>query len=319
MMKRKILIGSFTILLLMFAPLANAELTNPSFEDDGFIPSFVANGPPTGWDANIPIDFDGTVDIFWASEGVASATLFTKGSKSFDINEVAYIYQDVNLIDSNYLFFDMNVMGDYQGFSYEWEPDKVTAVVLVNDEVVWESPSDISGQMVNQSVDISTIDETAAIGFGIRTNVDDTLYISWFAMWDNIRLTESLDLGPCGGNGYLYTDIDFSCYVDMNDFALLANYWLYDDFPRHVCDIYEDGIINLIDYAELAADYGKCSEKTDSNCIAGDWTPQDINGDGIVNFKDYAEIMGNGGDIDDVINIAEQWLMEFHIEEALPQ
>lgn len=318
-MKRMKTISSLTILLLMFSCLANAELTNPSFEEDPFIASFVSDGPPTGWDANIPDDFDGTVDIFWSSDELRSAALFTKGSKSFDINEVAYISQDVNLMGVNYLFFDMNVMGDYQGFYYEWESEKVTAVVLINDEIVWESPSDITGQMINQSVDVNGINENATIGFGIRTNLADTFIISWLAMWDNIRLTESLDLGPCGGNGYLYTDLDFSCYVDMNDFALLANYWLYDDFPRHVCDIYEDGIINMIDFAELAADYGKCSEMTDANCITGDWTPQDINNDGIVNFEDYAEILGSGGDINDVMNIVEQWLMEFHVEETLPQ
>jgi len=141
--------------------------------------------------------------------------------------------------------------------------------------------------------------------------VGEKLWLEYWTQWDNFRLITS---GPCSGGNYLYTDLDFSCYVDLDDVAVLGRYWLYDGFVRHVCDIYEDGIINMIDYADLAADYGKCSEKTDPNCIPGDWLPMDITGDGIVNFEDYAEILDNGGDIKDITNIAEQWLMEFYME-----
>ena len=316
MMKRKILIGSFTILLLMFAPLANAELTNPSFEDNDDNIDDITSGELIGWDVNMSAGFGGKVRSIWVTDANYSLEIYAEPYFNFVDDTFAYIEQSISS-DVEQVMFDLKMEATVFSIPQAWNTVKNIVFVLVNDELVWESNGLGAGEFIDLNAVLTSVTEPNNLKIGyLVLGGGDNDGVSYSAFFDNFRLITS---GPCGGNNYLYTDLDFSCYVDMNDFALLANYWLYDDFPRHVCDIYEDGIINMLDYAELAADYGKCSEKTDSNCIAGDWIPQDITGDGIVNFKDYAEIIYNGGDVNDVINIAEQWLMEFHIEETLPQ
>jgi hypothetical protein len=139
-----------------------------------------------------------------------------------------------------------------------WNSDKISSIVLIDDDVVWSSGNLSSGEYYDR---VYTVEDKYRDGnlhqfaLGIRVKVAGKLWQRYFAYWDNIECT-----GFCGGGGLLAGDFNRDCFVDINDLKMMADVWLDEPAPDdrhnlfHGDDIIESdgGIISFLDFAVFA-------------------------------------------------------------------
>jgi hypothetical protein len=268
------------LIMLMWANTIRADangLVNGSFEADGRIDDITDDitdpNTLTGWDVNMPTgQFDGWVGDYWVTDGNWSLTLHSK-AEAFEVGDIAYVWQDVYLSDVNQIFFDVHL--DTSGEN--WNPALRSAVVMIDDTVVWESPktgTDIRGEYLNQAIDVSNEDRRLhRFAIGIRADVKESgTSIEYYMDWDKI----GFDLF-CGGNGFLDGDFNRDCRVDVKDYCMLADKWLEE--------------------VELDSKYNLSNEG-------------DVVGYGIIDFKDFV-IFANGwetGSFEQLEGFTDLWL-----------
>ncbi len=215
------LVGIMMVLMLAANQVQaeDCQIVNGSFEDDGYIPDITVQ-PPNGWGVNMPTDkFSGYVDDDWVTDANWNLTLYTDWT-TLGANDTAIVYQEVNLTDANEIIFDLQLETDL----FEWDPNKVIAIVLVDGEVAWDSNDRSSGEYHDQSyiVEDKYRDEVPhTLSFGMRVKVSEKLWRTYYTDWDDIECTEF-----CGVGGLLAGDFNHDCYVDYNDLKLFAESWL---------------------------------------------------------------------------------------------
>jgi hypothetical protein len=312
MMRNLIAIGA-TMLMLFAAGLAQAgvcEIVNGSFEDDGTIDDIVAQ-EPNGWDVNVPSGkFTGKTEASWSTDGSFSLFLSSQWFRAFAAGDSAIVSQDVFLDDVNEITFDLK-LGTYSGLG--WDPNNATAVVLIDDEIVWEpnsASSDIRGVYTGQSyaVEDKYRDENPhKLSFGLRINIDteDGFFEFYRVWWDSIDCVIY-----CNGGGFLAGDFNRDCYVDTNDLKLAADLWLDEVDSKGRFNLFQGddlaglGTINFSDFAIFAEGWdGNAAElemfaqkwlnevalDDQYNLFKGD----DIESKGIVNFFDFSIFADN--------------------------
>jgi len=239
-----------TMVMLLFAGWAQAEvcfIVNGSFEDDGYIDDINAI-EPNGWDVNMPADkFTGYVYSDWVTDANYNLTLYSEWLQAFEVNDMTTVSQQVDLANANEIFFDLR-LGN-------WNADKISAVVLIDEDVVWDSNDLSTGEYPNE---VYTVEdkyrdgELHRLSFGLRVKVEETLWQRYFTDWDYIECTEF-----CGGFGLLAGDFDRDCYVDVNDLKMFTDVWLDAVDPNDKYNLFQDeldpnGIINFLDFAIYA-------------------------------------------------------------------
>jgi len=248
-MKRAIYVGLMAVMLLSVNQVrAEAcEIVNGSFEDDGSIPDITVQ-KPNGWDVNVPTTkLQGYVDKDWPTDGSYNLTLRSILG-AFTIGDTATVSQQVDLTDVNEIIFDLKLG--------TWNPDKCSAIVLIDEDVVWDSNELDSGNYYDQvyAVEDKYRDgQMHKLSLGIRVKVSGTLWLRYVSHWDYIECTDF-----CGGNGLLAGDFDHDCYVDMNDLKSMGDVWLDEpaSYDRHNLykgdDVDSVAIINFLDFAVFA-------------------------------------------------------------------
>jgi len=280
------------------------EIANGSFESDGPV-SDVTKQEPNGWTVNIPADkFGGEIDAMWATDGSFSLAVFSQWFTTFTAADLATVSQQVNLIDANEIKFDLKLD---TSLGTEWDPNKCTAVVMIDDDVVWQSNnvgSDVRGQYLDQTYTVQNKYRDQALhklSFGLRVNVAEMLFDYYIARWDSIECMSFPD-----GVSFLSGDINRDYYVDTGDLNLLAEAWL-DRVPlEHSYNLFRGddvvvgyGTINLLDFAVFAGvwerngyDLGMFAEKwlneVDPNDQYNLFRGDNVAPSGIVNFFDLA-------------------------------
>jgi hypothetical protein len=267
------------LIMLMWANTIRADangLVNGSFEADGrrILDITIPGQEPNGWDVNVPtLQFAGAVDDYWVKDGDWSLTLYSIAKKTFKVNDIAYVWQDVYLSDVNQIFFDVHL--DTSG--PDWNPALRSAVVMIDGTVVWESPktgTNISGEYLNRVINVSYEDRFLhRFAIGLRADVNESgINIEYYTDWDNIGFDFS-----CGGNGFLDGDFNRDCRVDVKDYCMLADKWLEE--------------------VELDSKYNLSNEG-------------DVVGYGIIDFKDFV-IFANGwetGSFEQLEGFTDLWL-----------
>ena len=259
-MKNLIAIGA-TMLMLFAAGWAQAgvcEIVNGSFEDDGTIDNIVAQ-EPNGWDVNVPSGkFTGKTEASWSTDGRFSLSLSSQWFTAFDANDAAIVSQEVFLDDVNEITFDLK-LSTYTGSA--WDPNIATAVVMIDDEIVWEpngASTDIRGVYTGQSYAVQDKyrdEKPHKLSFGLRINVDTAngffeFYRVW---WDSVECVIY-----CGGGGLLAGDFNRDCVVDASDLDQASNLWLLEVESDDKHNLFRDddlagyGTINFFDFAILA-------------------------------------------------------------------
>jgi hypothetical protein len=259
-MMRDIAIGAIMTILLATG-WVNAdvcEIINGGFEDDGRIDDITIQ-EPNGWDVNIPSGkFTGKTDASWSTEGRFSLAIYSQWFTAFDANDSAIVSQDVFLDDVNEITFDLK-LDTYTGFG--WDPNVATAVVMIDDEVVWEpnsASSDIRGEYLGQSYAVEDKYRDGnphKLSLGLRINIDAaTGFFEFYRVW-----WDSIDcVIYCNGGGLLAGDFNRDCYVDANDLQQVTDVWLLDVGSDDEHNLFRDddfdgfGTINFFDLAILA-------------------------------------------------------------------
>jgi len=248
-MKKTVFISAVMGMLLLagYARGSIYEVVNGSFEEDGRITDITAV-EPNGWDVNVPdtSKFGGYVGNKWPTDGNYNLTLYSQWFQDFDANDMATVSQEVCLTDVNEVVFDVKLATH---LSTPWDPNKCSAVLLVDDDVVWESNSigtDVRDEYPNRICDVSDYNGLHKLSLGLRVNVAVKITDYYKAHWDFIEFDPN-----CGRFGFLPGDFNRDCYVDFPDFAMLANYWLEEAAPGEY-DLVEDGIIDERDLKVFA-------------------------------------------------------------------
>jgi len=266
MMKRIMAIGVIMVMLLS-GNLARSEdcgIVNPSFEDDGTINDIAIQGP-TGWSVDL-LDgkFYGFIYTDWATDGFYNLSLYLNKKVQYYPGDTAKVSlaEPIKLDGVRQIKFD--VMLDTG--SGAWDPNVCTAVVLIDDDVVWESNSvgsDVRGVYSDQVYVVEDKyrgEGLHTLSLGMRMNIEAYYWVQWLyrTHWDMVDCNLY-----CGGAGPVEGDIDGDCCVDANDLKLLAELWLSNDVdpndPANLSDIGDnpniDTIIDFRDFAVYADDW----------------------------------------------------------------
>jgi len=309
---KKVAVIGVTMVVLLAGNLVQAgvcEIVNGSFEDDDSINDITVQ-EPNGWDVSVPANkFQGYVSYkHWQTDGNYSLTLHSEWFNTFDVNDMAMVSQDVYLADVNQITFDVKL----ETYSHiEWDPSKCTAVLLIDDDVVWESSSegaDVRGEYVGQTytVEDKYKDEGPhKLSLGLRVNVAEMLWERYVTHWDLVECTLY-----CEGGGFLAGDFNHDCYVDMSDLKLVADVWLNEIEPDGIYNLFRGddltgyGTINFSDFAIYAEDWD--GNMADVGTFAENWLDEvepddqhnlfkddDVVPSGIVNFFDFVVFAGN--------------------------
>ena len=308
-MKRTIVFGVTMVVLLALnsAQASVCQIVNGSFEDDAWI-SDIAIKDPNGWTANVPADnFRGYVGSDWRTDGSYNLTLYSQFYQTFTPGDMATVSQQLYLADVNEIRFDLKL----DTYFSPWDPNKCTAVVLIDGDVVWESKNtgtDVRGEYRNQATTVGEKYKTPGLhklSLGIRVNMAELLSDGYITDWDSIRCTLY-----CGGGGLLAGDLNHDCYVDVNDLKLVADAWLgkvdpYDRRnPFRGDDVEGYGTINFLDFAayadiwkgsisDLSAFASKWLAEVDLNDEHNLFRGDDVEPHAIVNFRDFGVFADN--------------------------
>ncbi len=295
------------IIMLAFASCIRADVSvivNGSFEDDGVIADITAQ-EPNGWDVNLPPgQFDGWVFDEWVTDGSFNLTLYSKAYQAFEVNDIATLSQEVMLWDVNSIIFDIKL--STQSAGKVWNPNKRTAVMMIDDEVVWESNDvgpDVRDEYPNETINVSGPYDRGLhkLSLGLRADVNEvTTSIKYYTDWDFIRF----DL-HCGDFGFLDGDFTRDCYVDANDLRILAQVWLQEIDPYDKCNLFSGddlepyGVINFHDFAVFSETWdGNTVDlknfvdvwlgEVEPNNIYNLFSADDLEPNGVINFFDFA-------------------------------
>lgn len=306
----------FTMVLIM-AMMGNKTLAgvnvvfNGSFENDGDIsPITIVDTPDYWWDVNFPPQFSGNVFDAWSTNSSYCLTIFSKATTTFLEDDMATISQELYMGDANEIVFDLRL--ETFPSSQVWDPAKRSAVVLIDDVVVWESNSvggDVRGNYFDQTIDISGINDSLLhkLSLGIIVNEADSPAFQYLVRWDYMRF----DL-YCQGHGYLPPDLDADCDVDWDDLEILASHWLPEIWSQQTvkCNLFTDGEIDSSDFA-VFADYWLTDSFSYDDEHPDSLLSMDLNSDGTVDFIDFAilTVDVDSPDYGDVSEMASQWLL----------
>jgi len=311
--KVTVIVAGMAVLLLGFVAQAGVSLVvNGSFENDLYINDITQDVPYAWVDVNIPQGkFGGYVGDDWNSDGDYSLTLYVSDVAT-EVGDKAMVSQQVYLTDAtadvNYINFDIKLCSTLSFFP--WEPNMRSALVLIDDVVVWdsntlgESPTG-DGQYLDQQIELDGYDTGPhKLTLAIRINEDiPSPVVAYHAKWDFLRFD-----AHCEGYGYLPEDFDHSCYIDMGDLVILAGRWL-NESPGGKYDLYRDenDAVDFYDIAVLAGKWMDTSYGQQDQLLE-----EDFNRDGIVNFVDFAILVKDWyfepGDYEDISRLSEQWL-----------
>ena len=323
MVMRRTIVIAVIIIGLVLAHWAQAGVSlvrNGSFEDNGYsIPDIKAEAPQYWCDVNWPEDtskFNGSVVDYevWSTHGDYSLTLSSKAGSAFVDGDMVTVSQKVYLMDVNQIIFDIKLSGTHGAFP--WTSEKFSALVLIDGNDAWDSNGSVPDENGEYTIEVNNINIKDAnlhtLSLAMRANKTDTNITQYRVRWDFVKFD-----AHCGGFGYWPEDLNYDCYVDFLDFAMLAKHWLEEN-PAYKYDLFEDGVVDEYDLEVFAEGWLDCSDWQYENCyevelLAGDiddsgqvdfrdvsiltggWlapvdcnTRADINSDGVVNFEDFA-------------------------------
>lgn len=262
-MKKAIIIGTIMVVLLAVngVQAQTCQIVNGSFEDDGWIDFPPAPNEPNGWDVNIPDynKFDGYIHRDWPTDRIYNLTFFSQWT-TYTAEDKAIVSQEIDLTDANEIVFDLRLDTDW----LPWDPNMASAIVSIEEDVVWDSNDRRSGEHPNEVYTVEDKYRDGAphtVSFGLRIKVTGGLYQSYYTDWDDLKCTEF-----CGGGGLLAGDFNHDCYVDYNDLELFADVWLtevekYDRYNLCEGDDGADdgGIVTLCDFVIFASNWQQSS------------------------------------------------------------
>lgn len=273
---------------------------NGSFENDGFIGAITQDSRPEHW---CDISFDEaqfgayTDQIFWSTHGDYSLIMYTNLFTTFEPNDAFTMSQFVYLADAGEIIFDLYLAATD---SYSWDPNVVTARVLIDDTEIWNSDGldYAAGWFAGQiKVDVNQMfrDENFhKLSLQLQTDVGNLPFTQYIAQWDSVMFDTF-----CNNTGPQPADFNEDGIVDIYDLKVLTDGWLTAE-P----DLTGDGYVNFADFASFAGVW-LSEEQAEIPCDTFFLEPDfilfdaDLNDDGIVDYYDVfilcSDWLVNGG------------------------
>ncbi len=263
-------------------------IRNGSFERDGAISDISTFAPRYWWDVNLPDteNFGSKVTDGWSTCGDHSLLLYSDLFAACGAGEMAFVSQDVLMDEVQELTFDVRLVSSFGG----WNADVRTALVLLDDQVIWNSDEftpDANDELRDMQVLLDVNDGNMhTLSLAMVSDIDEESpdFVEYRVYWDFVKFNLY-----CDGMGYLREDIDHDCDVDFDDFALLAQHWLTPD-AAYRYDLYEDSEVDVFDLNKLAdhwlntTDAAQCGQPNFQTPLLLDG---DLNDDGVIDLKDY--------------------------------
>jgi len=314
MMKRTVFIAA--VIMLLFGHWARAAVSvimNGSFENDAWPEDqYITEYPPYKWpEVDLRVrKFGGLVSTDWSTHGHYSLTLFSQGLGGVDANDMATLSQEVYLRDVGHIIFNLRLSTNWD---IRWDPNRFSAVLLIDQDVVWDSNDWDPDENDEYREQVAAIDEKYKdknlhrLSLGIRANAPEptATFVCHIAQWDFVRFDTHCD---CGGFDYPPGDFNRDCLVDWLDFGMVFDQWLTAK-PEKKFDLFsdDDNIFNLRDFAVFADTWNSGESGQEKDLLFADF-----NNDGIVNMKDFAisaeARRSEDVDYSDILTIAEEWL-----------
>lgn len=260
-MGRYRVIAAVMLLLSMGDGLRAADcgLVNGGFEADEAVGGILSKSP-TGWDVNLPAGkFSGWIESSWPTEGGYNLLLTANWLMTFSGGEMGTVSQELSLAGVSEIIFDLKLRTSESAAA--WDPNICTAVVLIDDDVVWESNfarADIQGEYPDQVCVIDTRykdGQPHRLAFGLRVNTGGMFFEIYESYWDAIECVS--DSGPDGGV-FLPADFDADGLVDARDLMMMAATWLAEVPADSMLDLgtgaTEDpnGVLGIVNFIDLA-------------------------------------------------------------------
>jgi hypothetical protein len=234
--------------------IAADGFVNGSFEADGSSGDLRVKAP-SGWDVNVPgFKFSGRIVTGWSTDGAYDLSLAANWFVTFSGGEMARVSQMAVLDDVERIEFDLMLRTLNRT---AWDPNVCTAMVLIDDDVAWESrfaPGDIRGEYRDQACAIDDKFRDGLphrVSLGLRVHAAGMLFETYESFWDSVEARPF-----CNGGGLLPGDFNQDCFVDYDDLAMLADKWLteapsYSRYNLSPIDELEDA--DTVNFFDLAA------------------------------------------------------------------
>ncbi len=271
------------VLLCGCAQAGVSVIMNGSFENNARSVDYIVDEPPYRWcDVDLPdYKFGGSIWSDWSTDGDFGLVIYSYEWANFDVNDLATVTQQVYLADAEKIVFDLQLDTTYNDV---WDPNMRTAVLLIDDEVVWESSSvggDVRGEYLNQAY---VIDEkhkdgnSHALSLGLRADTEGTPWVEYRTRWDSVRL--------CGDMDYLPSDDpNYDCLVGFYDpLTCDPEYSNCEPLELEPLDFDNDGMVGPYELFALSSDWLEDGVCRGTNV----YEPNDPAMAGVVDFRDFA-------------------------------
>ena len=316
-MKRLVSIGVIMVMLSAGNWIRGEDcgIVNPSFESDGAI-NDLRTKDPNGWVTTIPEGkFTGYVYTNWSTDGFYGLTFSTKRAQYYaDDMALVSLAEPVDLALVERITFDLKL--ETHSVLFPWESSICSAVLLVDDEVVWDSAevgADAVGEYLDQVYMVEDRFRTAGphiLSLGLKINTDVFLWNAgnYTTRWDMVDCNLA-----CGGAGPIEGDIDGDCCVDVNDLKLLAGLWLDPVDPNAKANLERAddgpsyGVVNLFDLAVYAAGWNGSFAGLAELGADGTWL-EAVSLDDPSNLFGADDVLGGKINFYDFCVLAEAWL-----------
>ncbi len=253
--------AAVTLLLSAEQCLIAADgFVNGSFENNGSIGDLRVKAPDA-WDVNVPAGkFSGRVVSGWHTDGQYSLSLRANWFVTYAGGEMATVSQMLVLDDVGRIGFDLKLKTLNNS---AWSPGVCTAMVLIDDDAVWQSnfaQADIQGEYPDQTCKVDgrfRDGQSHRVSLGLKMHVAGMQFETYECYWDGMEL-----LAPAGdGEEPLAGDFNHDGYVDAGDLAMMAATWAAEVPPQSEYNLsaIDDGdlggIVNFFDLAVLGGNW----------------------------------------------------------------
>ena len=237
--------------------VADCRVVNGSFESFGLLDS-ISLAQLEAWDVAVPEPaFSGRIETSWPTEGGHNLMLAANWFMTFVSGDLATVSQEMLLDDVEKIVFDLK-LATLNGSA--WDPGVCTAVVLIDNDMVWQpdlARADIRGDYRDQAL---TVDgkyrdgQLHRLTLGLRMNTDGTFWETYRSYWDALEcVARTCSVEP------LPSDFNRDCFVNVDDLMLMAGQWLTEvplDSPYNLCTTVAESAqgtatINGFDFAVL--------------------------------------------------------------------
>jgi len=213
-------------------------------------------------------------DLFWETPG-GLVSFPSYGSASYTINPVYYAFKHYSkFTDPNWQRIDANTTSssDLRISAYKDPCEPNAAIVIINTSTTTDVNLTLSLSGFNpQNSGIYQSKSNANFAYIGTFNTSTPVFLPKQSI-TTIHLAGIINCADVQAGGYkLDSDLNSDCYVDYEDLAIIAYYWLHTDcIAPGNCQGADfaptDGTVDFFDFADFGPEWMQCNNPQDAGC-----------------------------------------------------